>query len=143
MENLENIIFIVEGIVSLVVIVGFIYSATKISKIKGFLVSSGILLLFLLLFSFIEWICHCQEIHPVLFYTFIILLSLFLLWCTVDGLIYNLTSGDEIKKIFIKDTLYKLKILGLSTIGAVLILELGMQIINHKSFILPFLAQIK
>lgn len=140
MENLYNIVFISECIVSFAIVVGFIYYATKKSKIKGFLVSSGILLLFLLLFSFIEWICHCQEIHPVLFYTFIILLSLFLLWCTVDGLIYNLTSGDEIKKMFIKDTFHKLKIVVFSAIGAVLILELGMQIIDHKSFILSFFS---
>lgn len=138
MENLENIIFIVESIVSFVVIIGFIYSATKISKMKGFLISSGILLTFFLFIRFIEWIFGCQENYPVLFYAFLIMFSLFLLWIVVDGLIYNLTSGDEIKKMYIKDTLHKLKIIGLSAIGAVLILELTMHIIYHKSFVLSF-----
>ena len=140
MENLENIIFIVEGIVSLVVIVGFIYSATKISKIKGFIISFSILFIYFLFLKFIEWIFDCNRSHPILFYAFIIIFSLFLLWIAVDGLIYNLTSGDEIKKMFIKDTFHKLKIVVFSAIGAVLILELGMQIIDHKSFILSFFS---
>ncbi len=124
MENLENIIFIVESIVSLAVIVGFIYSATKISKLRGFLISSGILLVSFLFIRFIEWIFDSKGNHPILFYAFLIMFSLFLLWIAVDGLIYKLTSGDEIKKMFIKDTLNKLKILGFSAIGAILIVAL-------------------
>ncbi len=140
MENIENIIFIAECLVSLAIIVGFVYSATKNSKIKGFLISTSILLVSFLFFGSIEWIFNIQGNNPILFYAFLIIFVLFLIWLTVDGLIHNLTSGDEIKSVFIKDTVKKLTILGFSAIGAILILELGMQIVYHKSFILTFFS---
>ncbi len=134
MENVNLIITIIESIVSLAILGVFIWGCTKSFGLKGFVLSlSGFLILFLGIDLFEKFINYSIDNKPILITIFFAVIAMFLLWIIYITVKENLTSGVDIKRKFIKDSIQQLKILGLSLLGGALIVGLILASIMHRS----------
>lgn len=125
MEKFDFIITIIEGILSLAVLVSFIWACTKEFKLKGFVLSlSGFILLFLGIGLFEKFINYSLDNKPILIIIFFAVIAIFLLWIIYITIKENLTSGEETKRKFIKDLIRDLKNLGIALLGGVVIVGL-------------------
>ena len=121
MYNADFVITIIESLVALAIIFSIIYKATNVFKLKGFLISTGaIVLIFLAIDVFEKFLDYAYNNDTNLIIIFIGILVIFLLWVIIDCIKINLTSGEEIKREFIRD----LKTLGLALLGGVVIVGL-------------------
>ena len=125
MENVDFILTIFEGLLALATIGGLIWTCTKSFGLKGFVLSFGGLILFVLGIDLLEkFIDYSFDNKPILIIIFFAILALFMLWIIIITVKENLTSGEEIKRKFIKDTIQQLKVLGLSLLGGAAIVGL-------------------
>lgn len=125
MENVDFILTIFEGLLALATIGGLIWACTKSFGLKGFVLSFGGLILFVLGIDLLEkFIDYSFDNKPILIIIFFAILALFMLWIIIITVKENLTSGEEIKRKFIKDTIQQLKVLGLSLLGGAAIVGL-------------------
>jgi len=121
MYNADFVITIIESLVALAIIFSIIYKATNVFKLKGFLISTGaIVLIFLAIDVFEKFLDYAYNNDTNLIIIFLGILVIFLLWVIIDCIKINLTSGEEIKREFIRD----LKTLGLALLGGVVIVGL-------------------
>jgi len=121
-ENFDLILSIIEGILCLVALGGLIWGCTKSFGVKGFISSfGGIILLLFLITGFEKFIDYALDNSPILIIILLAIFGIFMLWIIFITVKENLTSGEAIKRKFIKDTIQQLKILGLSLLGGFLI----------------------
>lgn len=125
MENIDLIVTVIESILSLAILGGFIWKCTKAFGLKGFVLSlSGFILLFLGIGLFEKFINYSLDNKPILIIIFFAVIAIFLLWIIYITIKENLTSGDDIKRKFIKDLIRDLKNLGIALLGGVVIVGL-------------------
>ena len=125
MENFETIISVIESLVALAVLGGLIWGSTKAFKLKGFVISVSVIILIILgITSFEKLLDYSYNNAPILIIIFFAILAIFLLWIVFITVKENLTSGEETKRKFIKESVQQLKILGLSLLGGALIVGL-------------------
>ena len=125
MENIDLIVTVIESIVVLAILGDFILKCTKAFRLKGFMLSlSGFILFFLVIGLFEKFINYSLDNKPILIIIFFAVIAIFLLWVIYITIKENLTSGDDIKRKFIKESVQQLKILGLSLLGWALIVGL-------------------
>lgn len=125
MENVDFIISIIEGLIALATLVGLIWGCTKAFGVKGFILSLGGIILFLLAITgFEKFLDYAFDNAPILIVIFFAILAIYMLWIIFITVKENLTSGEAIKRKFIKDTIQQLKVLGLSLLGGAAIVGL-------------------
>ena len=123
MEKFDFIITIIESILSLVVLISFIWTFTKEFKLKGFVLSLGGIILIVFCIDLLEkFINYSLDNKPIFIVIFLAVIATFLIGLVVYIIKDKYKAAGENKKKFINDTMSELKVLLFSLlIGAVIV----------------------
>ena len=123
MEKFDFIITIIESILSLAVLISFIWTFTKEFKLKGFVLSLGGIILIVFCIDLLEkFINYSLDNKPIFIVIFLAVIATFLIGLFVYIIKEKYKAAGENKKKFINDTMSELKVLLFSLlIGAVIV----------------------
>lgn len=123
MEKFDFIITIIESILSLAVLISFIWTFTKEFKLKGFVLSLGGIILIVFCIDLLEkFINYSLDNKPIFIVIFLAVIATFLIGLVVYIIKEKYKAAGENKKKFINDTMSELKVLLFSLlIGAVIV----------------------
>ncbi len=123
MEKFDFIITIIESILSLAVLISFIWTFTKEFKLKGFVLSLGGIILIVFCIDLLEkFINYSLDNQPIFIIILLAIIAIFLIWIIIYTIREKVKAAGENKKKFINDTMSELKVLLFSLlIGAVIV----------------------
>lgn len=123
MEKFDFIITIIESILSLAVLISFIWTFTKEFKLKGFVLSLGGIILIVFCIDLLEkFINYSLDNQPIFIIILLAIIAVFLIWIIIYTIREKVKAAGENKKKFINDTMSELKVLLFSLlIGAVIV----------------------
>jgi len=123
LEKFDFIITIIESILSLAVLISFIWTFTKEFKLKGFVLSLGGIILIVFCIDLLEkFINYSLDNQPIFIIILLAIIAIFLIWIIIYTIREKVKAAGENKKKFINDTMSELKVLLFSLlIGAVIV----------------------